>query len=205
MNKKIKKIIKEKNKKENHSRIKIGSTGQKILLLLVAGVALGLSGRPGRYFRVLKLAQKEWKKINQAKSRNLHMAIKKLYRSKMINWRENNDGTVTIVLSKNGKNRALQYNLDNMKIKKPVKWDGLWRVVIFDVPERLRQGRNALVEKLKKLGFFTLQKSVFIYPYECKNEIDYIVEIFNLGRYVNFMIVKEIDINSELKNKFKIK
>ena len=133
------------------------------------------------------------------------MAIKKLYRSKMINWRENNDGTVTIVLSKNGKNRALQYNLDNMKIKKPVKWDGLWRVVIFDVPERLRQGRNALVEKLKKLGFFTLQKSVFIYPYECKNEIDYIVEIFNLGRYVNFMIVKEIDINSELKNKFKIK
>jgi len=205
LNKKIKKIIKEKNKKENHSRIKIGSTGQKILLLLVAGVALGLSGRPGRYFRVLKLAQKEWKKINQAKSRNLHMAIKKLYRSKMINWRENNDGTVTIVLSKNGKNRALQYNLDNMKIKKPVKWDGLWRVVIFDVPERLRQGRNALVEKLKKLGFFTLQKSVFIYPYECKNEIDYIVEIFNLGRYVNFMIVKEIDINSELKNKFKIK
>jgi len=96
------------------------------------------------------------------------------------------------------------YKFNEIKINRG-KWDGFWRLIVFDIPETERQGRDALRKVLQHFGFYSLQKSVFIYPYECKNEIDYIVEIFNLGRYVNFMIVKEIDINSELKNKFKIK
>ena len=56
--------------------------------------------------------------------------------------------------------------------------DGEWRIVIFDIPEKFKKAREALRMKLKELGFLELQKSVFIFPYECEDEINFIVEVF---------------------------
>ncbi len=191
-----------KIEKIGHKKLRIGPVSQKIILLLQGGLALGLTQRPNTYFRIIKGIGKEWRAINK---RTLHESIKKLYQSKMIDYKENDDGTVILILSEEGGKRALRYNLEKLKIKKPIKWDGLWRVVIFDIPEHLKQGRDALAFKLKQIGFYPLQKSVFIYPYECKNEIDFIVEIFNLRSYIRTMLVKKTDIDLDLKNKFKIK
>ncbi|KKR09481.1 MAG: hypothetical protein UT37_C0019G0001, partial [Parcubacteria group bacterium GW2011_GWA2_39_18] len=44
-----------------------------------------------------------------------------------------------------------------------------------------------------------------IFPYECKNEIDFIVETFNLRQYVRFLIVKDIDNGLDLRNRFDLK
>ena len=46
-----------------------------------------------------------------------------------------------------------------MKINIPPKWDGFWRIVIFDVPEKFKKARNALSKKIKDLGLFPLQKA----------------------------------------------
>lgn len=186
---------------KSESRFKIGPVGRKVLLLLGAGIALELTQRPDQYFRILRSVHREWQKIN---NRSLHENIKKLYRSKMIDYKENDDGIVSMTLVENGKKQILRYNLEEMKIKRPAKWDKLWRVVIFDVPESFRQGRDALALKLKQLGFYPLQKSVFIHPYECKKEVYFIVEIFDLRPYVRFMTVKETDIDLDLKYRFKL-
>ncbi|PIR72792.1 MAG: hypothetical protein COV26_02060 [Candidatus Nealsonbacteria bacterium CG10_big_fil_rev_8_21_14_0_10_36_23] len=198
---KILKNIKNIDKVE-YKKLRIGSVAQKILLLLQGGLALGLTQRPDTYFRIIRGITKEWQDINE---RTLHEAIKKLYQSKLIDYKENDDGTVDLVLNDDGKKRALKYNLDTIKIKKSAKWDGLWRVIIFDIPECFKQGRDALSVKLKQMGFYPLQKSVFIYPYECKNEIDFIIEIFDLRQYIRIMLVKETDVDLDLKNKFKLK
>ena len=186
---------------KNIKRIQIGPVSRKILILLGAGLALGLTSRPDAYFKILKGAAKEWNLINE---RSLHEAIKKLYQSKMIDYKENKNGAVTMVLSEEGKRRILTYNLDNIEIKKPVRWDELWRVIIFDIPENLKKGRNALAAKLKQLGFYPMQKSVFIHPYECKDEIDFIVENFNLRPYVRYIVAKKTDIDLDLEHKFGI-
>ncbi len=183
-------------------RLQLGPVAQKILLLLQGGLALSLTQRPDVYFRITKGITKEWKTINE---KTLHESIKRLYQSKMIDYKENDDSTITLILSDEGKKRALCYSLEKIEIKKPVRWDGLWRVVIFDIPEHFKQGRNVLATKLKQLGFYPLQKSVFIYPYECKNEVDFIIEIFNLRPYVRFILAKETDIDLDLKNKFNLK
>ena len=185
----------------NHSRFKLGHKMAKILLLLEGGLALSLTGRPDAYFRIIKGISKEWQEINR---KTLYEAIRKLYQSKLIDYQENDDSTVTLVLTDSGKNKVLRYNLDKIEIKKPTRWDKLWRMVIFDIPESFKEGRNALAAKLKQLGFYPLQKSVFIHPYECKDEIDFIVEIFNLRPYVRFIIVQETDVDLDLKNKFKL-
>ncbi len=179
----------------------LGPISKKILLLLGAGLALSLTRRPDHYFRVLKNASKEWKKINE---RYLRESIKRLYQSKLVDYKENNNGTVRLTLSEKGKNKILKYDLDKIEIKKPAQWDKLWRLVVFDIPEEERSGRMALVAKLKELGFYPMQKSVFIHPYECKDEIDFITEIFDLAPYVRFLRVKDIDIEQDLKERFRL-
>ncbi len=179
----------------------MGPVMQKTLLLIEGGLVLGLTRRPDSYFKIIKKISKEWRKINE---RALRSAIRKLYQSKLIDYKESNDGTVLMTLTSSGKKKIVQFDLDSMKIKKPRHWDHLWRLIIFDVPEEKRQGRRALVAKLKELGFCSVQKSVFIYPFECKNEIDFITEIFNLRPYVRLFIVKETDIELDLKNKFNL-
>ena len=182
-----------------HTPTRLGPKAQKALVLLLSGATLALTTRPDMFFKVVKSAAKAWRDIEQ---RTLRNAIRNLYRSKLVSYKENEDGIVTLTLTENGKKVALRYNLDTISIQKPARWDALWRVVLFDIPERLREGRKALAQKLRGLGFLPLQKSVFIFPYECKNEIDFIVEIFELRPYVRFMVVKEVDIDLDLKRRF---
>ena len=141
-------------------------TKQKILLLLVAGVALGFSRSPKNYFKILDVVVKDWKEIEK---RKLLRIVKEFYENRLIDYREKEDGNVYIVLTKNGQKKALEYQINELKIKKPDKWDGKWRIVIFDIPEKKKKAREVLRAKLKDLGFKELQKSVFVLPYECED------------------------------------
>ena len=171
---------------------------QKIILLLLGGVALGLVASPLGQLRIRRELSREWKKINQ---KHLKEEIRNLYRSKLVSIKQNNDGTSTLTLTDKGKVRALTYRFDDMKIKRE-KWDGQWRLVIFDIPEDLRKARDALRFKLRDLGFCELQKSVFVFPYECKNEIDFIVEFFQIRPYVRYGILRLIDNDLHLRKIF---
>jgi len=189
---------------EQKAKIKkerLGPVGQKILLILLAGASLSLTRRPDQYFRILKSATKEWQKINQ---RTLKKAISRLYKSQMIDYEEGKNGFITLVLAEKGKKRVLKFDLDDMKIKKPTIWDSFWRIVAFDIPEDKNKARKALVSKMKDLGFYPMQKSVFVYPYDCKNEIDFITEIFEVKPYVRYIIVKDIDVALDLKQRFNL-
>jgi len=172
---------------------------QKVLLLLAGGFALELSGRPDAYFRILKGIAKEWEEINQ---RQLRESIQNLYRSRLIDYKENDDGTATLLLTSQGKEKILRYNLDNMKMARPSKWDGLWRMVMFDIPESKKKARDFFSFKIKQLGLYPLQKSVFIYPFECRDEIDFLIEIFDLRAHVRFIVAKDIDVELDLKRNF---
>lgn len=47
------------------------------------------------------------------------------------------------------------------------KWDGKWRLVIWDVPEKRRLARDLLRYKLKQLGFKQWQRSVWASKVNC--------------------------------------
>lgn len=198
----IKESMNKTNEKESKSRrLRLGPVAQKILLLLSTGIALGLTRRPDYYFRVLNSASRQWNKINK---RSLKESVRKLYKSDLINYRENKDGTVILLLNKNGEKRVLEYNLDKLVIKKPKRWDGYWRIIIFDIPENKKQARDALTFKLKQLGLYQLQKSVYVYPYECKNEVDFVAEIFEVKSHIRFITASYLDVVSDLKQEFKL-
>jgi len=180
---------------------KKGVLQKKVLLLLSAGLALGLTRNPNQYFRVVQEIGKEWKKIER---NSLNRAIRSLYESKLVSTKDNHDGTLTLVLSKEGKHLALTYDIENIELKTPAQWDGKWRIVMFDVPEKFKRTRDALRTHLKNMGFYEFQKSVFVHPYPCAKEIEYIMEFYQSQRFVRFIVATEIDNALELKRHFKL-
>lgn len=176
-----------------------GETQKKILLLLLGGIALGLSGSPSRYFQILESIGKEWEEIER---QSLKRAIRKLYTSKLISEKQNSDGTITMVLTGEGKKKALTFDLEKMKIKKPKQWDKKWRVVLFDIPNNRKRIREILRFHLKDLGFYDFQESVFVHPYDCKEEIEYLIEFYVIRRFVRFMVADSIDNELRLKKHF---
>ncbi len=161
---------------------------------------MAYSYTPQRQWRILKSTAREWKKIDK---RKLSEEIRKLYRSKLLERKINPDGSCTIVLTEKGKTKALTYKFSEMKIKSK-KWDGKWRMVVFDIPEKIRRGRDALRWKIRELGFYELHKSVFVFPYECKDEIDFVIEFFNLRPYTRYGVLESIDNADHLKKIFKL-
>lgn len=82
------------------------------------------------------------------------------------------------------------------------KWDGVFRIVIFDIPERRKEYRNWLRNNLYFLNFKQLQKSVFI----GKNFLpaSFIKEIsnFKLDDFVHIFSTREIDNRGEILKSF---
>ncbi|HEY9585589.1 MAG TPA: hypothetical protein VJJ02_03310 [Candidatus Paceibacterota bacterium] len=177
----------------------VGETQQKILLLLLGGLALGLSGSPKRYFRVAKEIRKEWRNIER---RQLQRSLKLLYKSRLVKTIEHRDGTTDLTLSKEGKNVALRYNLEKLEIKNPSHWDKKWRIVMFDVPEQLRRLRKTLHFHLRELQFYQYQKSVFVHPFECRKEIEFVLEFYGAKKYVRFIEATHLDNELHLKSHF---
>lgn len=51
-------------------------------------------------------------------------------------------------------------------------WDGLWRVVIYDVPEKESRLRDRLRYELRRLGYRFMQKSVWLTPWAVEKDLE---------------------------------
>ena len=104
-------------------------------------------------------------------------------------------------LTPKGKLNILKYlRLEKLKVK---KWDGHWRIVIFDLPETLKKWREFLRVRLKNdLGFWSLQESVYITPHPVTEELDDFLNEWNLRKYCRYLTVTEIDYEHELRQVF---
>lgn len=167
-----------------------------LLMALGAGAIIGIVLLfPGMGWVYKEFKKEQWEKAR--KRGQLKSAIKRLEKQQLVSWREK-DGEVALTLTEDGKKKVLQYKIDEIKIKRPDKWDGLWRIVIFDIPEENKLARNIFRDKLKDLDFYRLQKSVFIYPFECKDEIDFLRHNLEIAPCVHYIVAKEIP-NIEIK------
>jgi hypothetical protein len=175
---------------------------RKVLLLLQAGLALSLTPSPKTHFYILKELSKDWQEIDR---QYLRQIVREFYRERLVGWQEKADGSVRIVLTEKGKRKTLEFNIDDLRIKEPVVWDGQWRIVFFDIPEKRRWVRDALRNKLRELGFYEMQKSVFVHPFSCRDEIDFIVEFFNIRPFVRYAEMINPTNEAELKLKFNLK
>ncbi len=73
------------------------------------------------------------------------------------------DEELFLRLTDSGKDRALWAKMRSGD----EKWDGKWRLVVWDIPEKRRQARDLLRFKLKQLGFKQWQQSIWASKINC--------------------------------------
>jgi len=177
----------------------------KFLLMFVAlgAVACGGAVVPG-ILKALKDFDLDEDKTGYGKKR-ISDAIGNLKRQKLVEIIKDDNGKVSVRLTTNGKNRVKEFSIDTVFIKKPKKWDGKWRILIFDIPTKPKiynLAREALRNKIKDLEFFQMQKSVWVYPYECEDELLFIAEAFEVQKYIEILTVEKLLHEMELKRAF---
>lgn len=130
--------------------------------------------------------------------------IGQMAKRKLVQIEYNNDGSVAVKITKNGMKRALTYQLETMKLKKPKFWDRKWRLVIFDVPELYRKARDLFRMRLKQLGLHFFQESVYVSPYPCFSEVEFLRELYGIPVKVRYLLVEKIEDDEELKDYFEL-
>lgn len=168
-------------------------------LAIIGGVWIAASSP---YFILnLQRAYKRWKRYPKKK---VLSTFDYLRREGYLNI-EKKGKQIYISLTEKGKAKARWLQINDLKIKRPKKWDKKWRVVIFDISQLKKIHREAFRGKLKELGFLPLQKSVWIHPFECKDEIDLLRDFFGLKeKEIRLILAKSIGEDSEFKKKFNL-
>ncbi len=180
-----------------------GELAKDILLAIVAGGAMigmtfVLAALPG-LAHIFKLFDA---KTNIERDR-VRQSIRGLERHGYLQIYKKN-GEEYVKITPLGKEMMMHRSIILMRPKKPEKWDGLWRLVMFDIPENRRKARNALRFALQKMELAQIQKSVFAYPYPCKEEIDFVAGYFKIRKGITYATANNIEGDILLKKRFKL-
>lgn len=76
------------------------------------------------------------------------------------------------------------------------KWDGYWRIVIFDVAEKHSSIRQKLRRELLRLKFGQLQKSIYITPHKSEEKIWEWLKENNLAGQAGILIARQLFIDN---------
>jgi hypothetical protein len=128
-------------------------------------------------------------------------SLKSLENKKFIHyWTKNGKGKLE--LTNEGKLYMARLKVKSIKLPFNKKWDGLWRVITFDIPEKLKMNRRRFSKALNFAGMYNMEKSIFVYPHECKEEILKIAELFLVKKYVRYIAARSIEPDIKIKNNF---
>ncbi len=84
----------------------------------------------------------------------------------------------------------------------PMRWDGKWRLVIFDIWERRRAARDRLRSVLARNGFVRIQNSIWAYPYDCEELFAFLRANLSLGKGILYIVAEEIEGDAQLREHF---
>lgn len=181
--------------------MRLGANQKKILLVLTGTLTLLCTAMPSRQFRIVRIMRKEWRKIDRE---NLTRSLQALEKKRLLQWKKEGKYFVP-VLTRVGRKLAEIYRMGEMSIHKPKVWDGRWRLVLFDVPEKEKETRDYFRRQLKRLNFFEFQKSVFVTPYDCRRKMRKISESFQGGKAIRYIEATYLDNAKELKKHFDLR
>lgn len=172
---------------------------QKAMLIAAVGGVMVAIGAVPDFNKILKhLLNRK----NDAKFRyQANTALRRLTAQGLIMFEERG-GKRYARITEAGKQILELETLREKSMRKPTRWDGRWRVVLFDIPERRRGVRNQLRLFMQEFGFVRLQDSAWIYPYDCEDIIALAKANFRIGVDVLYMIVEQLERDNHLREHF---
>lgn len=101
----------------------------------------------------------------------------------------------SVTITRKGKIKLLENKKDKTA-------DGKWRMLSFDIPEKMRVQRNLFRRSIRRVGYRQVQKSLWVCPYNKADEIDLLIYEYNLKPYVVYLLVEKTDCDQYLKDLF---
>ena|SRR3989344_6907501 len=145
-----------------------------------------------------------WQRKKRYQKRQFATTFHRLRRNNLLRI-ERQGHEVRISLTPKGKEVAGYMEIEKLRIQKSKHWDGLWRIVVFDIAELRRFERNAFRGMLREIGFVHFQKSVWAQPFPCKREVDILRNFFGLsGIEVQLLEAKIIGDDGHLRKFFQV-
>lgn len=139
-------------------------------------------------------------KIEKKRRRKKYTQIARLKKAGYLRSEKGNDGRWYYTLTSKGWTIALQYFITEARNQK--RWDGKWRILIFDIPEKNKHLRNRLRRVLQQCGFQYLQKSVWLTPYDVFEQMKELLNLLGVRPYTMFLITEKVVGDEDIRKKF---
>lgn len=107
-----------------------------------------------------------------------------------------------VSLTEKGERYLAEYEEGRKEMPRPAKWDGKYRILVFDIWEKHRHKRDALRDFLARLGFLRLQDSVWVYPYDCEEIAALLKSRFRVGNGLLYIVAESIENDRWLRKAF---
>lgn len=174
-------IRKRLNPKKKRRKIIIGENEKIILLAIGASLlligSLTLPGLPMALQPILKMrGHKGFMKL-----------LQRMRNKGMIDL-----GGEKVKLTKEGIKLQKELQIEQIILERPKKWDGLWRLISYDIPDILKEKRDWFRQTLIRLGFRKIQESLWVYPYDCREEIAVIAKDIGVASCVIVMMTDNL-------------
>ena len=187
----------EKEAKKRRIRVNI----KKVILgtIATAGLLSVAALAPNAIQVIGAIGQK-----NKRRARIFENSLSRLFDQKLVVFEVMAKGKFLRLTAK-GKFELQKLTNGEWKERRKSFWDGKWRVIIFDIPEARRRDRVKLWRLLRRLGFFRLQDSVWVYPDDCEDLIKLIKADMKIGLAVTYIIADSIEGDGRVAKFFGVK
>ena len=169
--------------------------------LAASGIILVALAAPNM-LKLLKNVDPNWSSKRDPR-RRIRETVSKLKHKGLIEF-VSVGGKKRMRLTSKGSRVAEEVQAGKIEIPKPRKWDGQWRIVIFDIPEKKRALRDRVRSLVMTLGFYRLQDSVWVHPYECEEIVTLLKADLKIGEDLLYIIGAAIEFDQPLRAHFNL-
>lgn len=153
-------------------KIKKGSISSILLIALEKAVEGTIFLDEFSYSGKMKII----KGISSPHKRALKMAVNRMKAKRFIEQETNEEGRTLVKLTKLG--------YEFLNNKKEAVWDGRYRIVVWDIPERKRRIRDLFRRRLKEWGFKNWQKSVWVSKRNVTDRLRQLIDELDMHKWV---------------------
>ena len=174
--------------------------GEIAKLLLVAIGLTGLVLASAVAPNLLQLLPRKFRSRYSTKS--LNQSIEALKRKGLLKLVPTKTG-FKLILTAKGEAEFLACELGQKSLKRR-RWDKKWRLLIFDIAEVKRDVRQRVRSTLSNIGFYRLQDSVWVYPYECEEILELLRAKYGVRYEALYIRAEKITNDRWLKHYFSL-
>lgn len=130
--------------------------------------------------------------MDKLRPSTLSRVTAELHRQKLVEVKKNGKH-LHVQLTVKGIHRVQRAEIGKISVNEPATWDGLWRMVTYDVPREQSAQRRLFAQELRRLGFVMIRESVWFHKYPSFEAVLELARFCNVQRYITLAEISRLD------------